>query len=99
MGDAQSFDSYIQEGVLIDVRSKEEYDDGHIEGAIHIPHNIISEKIGSVVADKEKTINLYCAGGVRAGSAKSTLLSLGYKNVANLGGYSTAKSKVEKEVE
>ena len=44
--------------------------------------------------DKNAPINLYCAAGSRASAAKSTLVSMGYTNVANLGGYSGALKKI-----
>ena len=46
------------------------------------------------VTDKNAPINLYCAAGGRASAAKSTLISMGYTNVANLGGYSDAIKKI-----
>lgn len=80
--------------VVIDVRSKGEWNGGHIDGALHMPHTEISRLIGQQVPEKDKPIKLYCASGMRANSAKSTLLSMGYTNVANLGGYSEARQKL-----
>ena len=80
---------------LIDVRTKEEWDSGHIEGAILIPHNEIAEKIGEFVKDKSRPIKLYCRSGGRAGMALNQLQSMGYENVQNLGGYSTAKQMIK----
>ena len=89
-----SSDPYLEGGVVIDVRSKSEWDSGHVEGAILIPHTEIGQKIGEYVKDKDTPINLYCAAGSRAGSAKSVLTSMGYTHVSNLGGYSSAKNVI-----
>lgn len=91
-----SSDAYLEGGVLIDVRSQDEWDSDHIEGAILIPNHQIEQKIAEVVPDKETPINLHCASGMRASGAKSTLLKMGYKNVSNLGGLESAKSIVAK---
>ena len=82
--------------VLIDVRSKSEWDADHIEGALLMPHNEIGKLIAEKVPEKDKPIKLYCRSGGRAGMAKNTLLSMGYTNVANLGGISEARSKIPK---
>ena len=88
------FDNYLPNGVVIDVRTKSEYDEGHIKDCIFIPHDEIKDKIEQHVSDKNTPINVYCKGGGRAGKAKAALLEMGYKNVANLGGYSDALVKV-----
>jgi len=92
----QSFDNYLLNGVVIDVRTKSEYDEGHIKDCLFIPHDEIKEKIEEFVKDKNTPINVYCKGGRRAGKAKTALLEMGYKNISNLGGYSDALKKVPK---
>ena len=92
-----SFDNYLPNGVVIDVRTKPEYDEGHINDCIFIPHDEIKDKIEQFVKDKDTPINVYCKAGGRAGKAKTALLEMGYKNVANLGGYSDALIKVPKQ--
>ena len=87
-------DNYLPNGIIIDVRSKKEYESGHVKDCINIPHYEIGEKINEYVKDKNAPINLYCAAGSRASAAKSTLVSLGYTNVSNLGGYSDALKKI-----
>ena len=87
-------DNYLPNGIIIDVRSKNEYESGHVKDCINIPHYEIGEKINEYVKDKNAPINLYCAAGSRASAAKSTLVSMGYTNVANLGGYSGALKKI-----
>ncbi len=81
-------DDLIDEAIWIDVRSMGEYRQGHKEGALHIPHTIIGEKIRQVTTNKNAEIHLYCAAGVRAGIAKRVLEQMGYTNVLNEGGLS-----------
>ena len=76
---------------VIDVRSKEEWDGGHVEQAAHIPHTEIADRIGEVTIDKSAKIVVYCAVGGRAGKAKEVLEGLGYTAVENGGGYDDVK--------
>ena len=76
------------EGIWIDVRTVAEYSQGHKDDAINIPHTKIRYEIAKVTTNKEAKIHLYCAAGVRAGIAKSTLERMGYQNVINEGGLS-----------
>jgi phage shock protein E len=71
--------------IVIDVRTVQEWDNGHLEGAVLIPYDQIGEKIGTVVKDKSQKIFLYCRSGHRAGIAKKALEKLGYKDIINLG--------------
>jgi rhodanese-related sulfurtransferase len=77
---------------IIDVRSQEEWDSGHIEGAVHIPYDQIAAHIAEVTTDKTAHIGLYCRSGGRAGLAVATLKDKGYTNVENLGGIVTART-------
>ncbi len=81
--------------IVIDVRSEAEYDTGHIEGALLIPHDQIADKIGEQVKDKKQKILLYCKSGGRAGLALKTLEGLGYTDVENLGGLEDARKHLE----
>ena len=74
-------------GVWIDVRSAEEFNAGHLQDAVNIPHDQILERIQSVSPDKDAPINLYCRSGRRAESALNELKKAGYTNVTNHGGY------------
>lgn len=85
-------DSVSQEFV-IDVRSQEEWDAGHVEQAVHIPHTEIAERISEVTNNKDATIVVYCAAGGRAGKAKDKLEELGFTNVENAGGYDDIKQR------
>ena len=73
--------------VLIDVRTKEEFKNGHLEKAINIPYTEIEEQIKSITKDNHKNIVVYCRSGRRSGIAQKTLIQMGYKNVVNGGGY------------
>ena len=79
--------------IVIDVRSKEEWDSGHVGQAIHIPHTEIAERISEVTDNKDAKIVVYCAVGGRAGKAKTTLEGLGFTNVENAGGYDDVKDR------
>lgn len=75
------------EGIWIDVRSDAEFNSGHLDGAVNIPHEVIGDKISDLVKDKHAPIHLYCRSGRRAEIAKTTLTNMGYTNVVNHGGY------------
>ena len=83
------------ETLIIDVRSAEEWDSGHLEQAIHIPHTEIAAQIESHATSKDANIALYCRSGGRAGVAKTALEELGYTNVENVGGYEDAQARFE----
>jgi molybdopterin/thiamine biosynthesis adenylyltransferase/rhodanese-related sulfurtransferase len=75
-----------QDIVLVDVREKYEWNEGHIPGAIHVPRGFLELQIEEAVPDKSKTVVLYCAGGVRSLIAGSTLQQMGYKDVISMSG-------------
>ena len=77
-----SQDGYI----ILDVRTQEEFDESHIEGAILIPDYEITNKAESVLKDKDQLILVYCRSGRRSKLAASDLVSLGYTNVKEFGG-------------
>ena len=83
--------------VWIDVRTTEEFDSGHIEGALHIPYEDIGKEIAKHVKDKNTTIKVYCKVGGRAGIAKETLDKMGYKKVINAGGYKKILKELKKK--
>lgn len=75
--------------VLVDVRTQDEYDNGHIEGAILYSIDDISEDtVSTILDDKDKEIILYCQSGNRSSQAKEKLEELGYTNVYDLGAMS-----------
>lgn len=75
-----------QDFVLVDVREKNEWDEGHIPGAIHVPRGYLELQIEEAVPDKSKKVVLYCAGGVRSLMAGSTLQQMGYEDVISMAG-------------
>lgn len=89
----------LAETLWIDVRTAEEYNAGHLEGAIHIPYDEIKQKMTAIKADKTADIQLYCRSGRRSGIALETLRSMGYSNVTNAGGYEQLKLKQPKSNE
>ena len=72
--------------ILLDVRTKEEYETGHIKDAILIPVDKLNEEAEKTLKDKETPIFVYCRSGSRSLIAANILVKLGYKNVYNLGG-------------
>ena len=72
--------------VILDVRTQEEFDEGHIEGAILVPDYDIATKIESVLTDKNQLILVYCRSGRRSALAAKEMISLSYTNVLDFGG-------------
>jgi phage shock protein E len=70
---------------VIDVRTETEWNAGHLEGAVLIPHELIGERIIKVTDDKKAKIDLYCRTGRRSGIALEVLKKAGYEDVTNLG--------------
>ncbi len=83
-------DKTINEHVIIDVRERDEFVDGHIEGAEFIPRGLLDLKIEGLVPNRQKEIILYCAGGTRSALAAKALGDLGYENVVSMAGGFTA---------
>ena len=72
--------------IVLDVRTKEEYETGHIEKAILMPLDTLVNESQKNLKDKETTIFVYCRSGSRSFKAAEILIDQGYKNVYNLGG-------------
>ena len=79
--------------VILDVRSKSEYDGGNIKNSINIPVDQLQKNL-SKLKDKNKPIITCCASGMRSASAKSILQNHGYKNVHNGGGWMSLNNKI-----
>ena len=76
-----------QEGyIILDVRAQEEYDQGHIPGAIVIPHTEITVRAEAELKDKDQLILVYCRSGRRSKLAAEDLVKLGYTNIKEFGG-------------
>ncbi len=72
--------------VILDVRTQEEFDSGHVPGAILIPDYEIKEKAPQVLTDKNQKILVYCRSGRRSKLACEELVNLGYTNLYEFGG-------------
>ena len=75
-----------QEVVIVDVRTPEEYDGGHIPNAILVPNESIGDDMPEALPDKEATLLIYCRSGRRSKDAAEKLLKLGYKSIYEFGG-------------
>ena len=87
-----SEDGYI----ILDARTQEEYDQGHIPGAIVISHEEIAGKAEEVLTDKDQLILVYCRSGRRSKIAAEALAELGYTNIKEFGGIIDWPYEVEK---
>ena len=72
--------------IILDVRTQEEYDQGHIPGAILIPDTEIKAEAENVLTDKAQLILVYCRSGRRSKLAAEALVELGYTNIKEFGG-------------
>lgn len=72
--------------IILDVRTQEEYDHGHIPGAILIPNTEIEDRAEEVLTDKDQLILVYCRSGRRSQLAAEALVELGYTNIKEFGG-------------
>ena len=81
--------------VLIDVRTPDEYRQGHIPGSKNVPLQQFTD-ITSVVEDKDTPLFVYCYSGARSRRAATAFERLGYRNAVNIGGVDSYKGKLEK---
>ena len=72
--------------VILDVRTQEEYDAGHIAGAILVPNETIADKQPQLLPDLDAEILVYCRSGNRSAQAAKKLIAIGYTNVVDFGG-------------
>ncbi len=72
--------------VILDVRTEEEFAEGHVPGAMLIPHDKINVQASEKLPDKDRLILVYCRSGRRSKLAAEALLALGYKNIIEFGG-------------
>jgi rhodanese-related sulfurtransferase len=82
--------------IILDVREQEEYDQGHIPGAILIPYTEIKAKAETILTDKDQLILVYCRSGRRSKIAAEALVELGYTNIKEFGGIIDWPYDVEK---
>jgi sulfur-carrier protein adenylyltransferase/sulfurtransferase len=71
---------------IVDVREQDEWDEGHLPGAIHIPRGNLESRIETAVPDRSRQVVLYCAAGNRSAFAAKTLEELGYEDAVSLAG-------------
>ena len=79
-----------QDVIILDVREQDEYDSGHISGAVLLPAGTIDETTAAeVIPEKDSTVLVYCRSGNRSKTASSTLAELGYTDIYEFGGINT----------
>ena len=83
--------------VIVDVRRQDEYDEGHIPGAILIPNETIEDERPEALPDLEQIILIYCRSGNRSKQAASKLAAMGYVNIYEFGGINTWTGEVVTE--
>lgn len=82
--------------ILLDVRTVEEFEAGHIPGAICIPNETIGEEEIAELPDKEQKILIYCRSGNRSKQAAKKMVELGYQNLVEIGGIIDWTGDIEK---
>ena len=80
--------------ILLDVRTQEEYDDGHIPGALLLPNETIGFQQSDLLPDKEQLIFVYCRSGNRSKQAAAKLAQMGYTNIVEIGGIGSWKGEI-----
>ena len=85
-----------EEHIILDTREQDEFDEGHIPGAILIPYTEIDNKADEMLPDKDAQILVYCRSGRRSKIASESLSKLGYTNVKEFGGIIDWPYEVEK---
>lgn len=76
------------DALLVDVRSPEEFDAGHLDGAINIPVDALEGRLDELKARQPKGVVVYCRSGARSARAQKILAGAGFRNVENLGAMS-----------
>ena len=84
-----------ENAVLLDVRTPQEYREGHIPESINVPLQTI-DKVTSIAENKDTVLYVYCYSGARSRQATAMLQHMGYTNVRNIGGIATYHGKVER---
>lgn len=82
--------------VVVDVRRQDEYDNGHIPGAILIPNESIGDKQPEQLPDTDQIILIYCRSGNRSKQAAEKLSKMGYRNIYEFGGINTWTGEIVK---
>ena len=82
--------------IILDVRTKEEFAEGHIPGAIYVPNETISDEMPEELPEKDQLILIYCRSGNRSKQASKKLAELGYTNIKEFGGIIDWDGEIEK---
>ena len=91
---ADEVEPRLEDVVLLDVREADEYEQGAIPGALHLPRGHLEFQVEGRIPDKSSPVVVYCAGGVRSAFAAKTLTDLGYSDVVSLvGGFNRWKDE------
>lgn len=94
LGPKTDYSQLVQKGaVIIDVRTKAEYNSGHIKGSKNVPLNSLGQNFKKI-GDKNKPVITCCASGMRSASAKNILESAGFSEVYNGGGWRNLDNKL-----
>lgn len=86
----------VPDAVLLDVRTPEEYAEGHIPHSKNIPLQTL-ERAETAIPNKETALFVYCLSGARSQRATAVLQAMGYSNVVNVGGINGYRGKVERK--
>ena len=84
-----------ENAVLLDVRTPQEYGEGHIPGSKNVPLQTI-DNVTSIAENKDTALFVYCYSGARSRQAMAMLQHMGYTNVQNIGGIAAYHGKVER---
>ena len=87
--------SAARNAVLLDVRTRDEYIEGHVPGSMNIPLMEL-RRVEDEIAELDRQIFVYCLSGGRSWQAAAVLEQMGYENVTNIGGISDYKGAIEK---
>ncbi|MGI6212667.1 MAG: rhodanese-like domain-containing protein [Anaerovoracaceae bacterium] len=96
----KSIDDYVAEArgqkdaLLLDVRNKDEYAAGHIEGSVNIPLADLQFSVGKLGGDLDRPIYVYCLSGARADTATRILSQMGYTKAVSIGGIKSWKGDI-----
>jgi rhodanese-related sulfurtransferase len=96
MGEAVKMMKDEKNYIILDVRTPEEYLEGHIPGAINVPNEEIGTAEISELPDKSQLILVYCRSGRRSKEASQKLAELGYTNIVEFGGINDWNGEIEK---
>src|SRR3970282_742677 len=90
----EELESRLGEVTVVDVREADEFDQGSIEGSIHLARRVLESSVRSDVPDLDREVVLYCAVGARSALAAVSLQQLGYTKVSSLaGGFGRGKTE------